>query len=205
MDSEFYQKLYKSRITLLEYIKSLGYSTGEYENFSHSDIINMHNSESLDMHFKSAINIYCKYYTGKALRAQYIEEIVDDLFNLEGVIKEKDTLVIISKDISNDTIKKYLIQLLTDRKIFIVNIGIKELQFNVLNHVLVPKHTILNNEEANKVKTTYNIDDDKSIPEISRYDAVSKAIMLRPTQIVKIERPSKNSIYSEYYRFCINN
>ena len=42
------------------------------------------------------------------------------------------------------------------------------------------------------------------IPEISRYDAAGKCIFIKPGDIVKIERSSKNSIISEYFRYCIN-
>ena len=80
--------------------------------------------------------------------------------------------------------------------------NIARLQFNILKHSWVPKHTIMNDEEIEDLKKEYNIVDLKQIPEISRYDPVALAIGMKPGQVCKIERPSKTAIISNYYRFC---
>ena len=41
------------------------------------------------------------------------------------------------------------------------------------------------------------------IPEISRFDPVALALLMRPKQICKIIRSSKTSITSDFYRICI--
>ena len=83
-------------------------------------------------------------------------------------------------------------------------ISIKRLQFNILNHTLVPKHIILNNDEREAFYKKYNIMNDKQIPEISRFDPVSQIIGIVPGEICKIIRPSKTAITSDYYRICVN-
>ena len=70
---------------------------------------------------------------------------------------------------------------------------------------MVPKHTKLTSEEAIKFRKDENINNDSQIPEISRFDPVALAIGLKPGDICKILRPSRISITSDYYRFCINN
>ena len=87
-------------------------------------------------------------------------------------------------------------------KIFITIINIQRLQFNILEHSLVPKHIVLSDEEALAVKKQYNILDDSNIPEISRFSPVSQVIGIRPGQLCKIERPSKTSIVTNFYRIC---
>ena len=49
----------------------------------------------------------------------------------------------------------------------------------------------------------YNIDNLIQFPEISRFDPVASVIGIKPNEICEIIRPSKTSIYSEYYRVCV--
>ena len=68
----------------------------------------------------------------------------------------------------------------------------------------VPQHIRLTDDEKTEIYKTFNIIDDKQIPEISRFDPVALAISLRPGELCKIIRPSKTSVTSNYYRLCIN-
>ena len=78
------------------------------------------------------------------------------------------------------------------------------MQFNILEHNLVPKHTILTDSQVKHIQIQYNLASNDALPEISRFDPVAKAILLKPGEIVHIERPSKTAITSDYYRVCIN-
>jgi DNA-directed RNA polymerase subunit H len=81
---------------------------------------------------------------------------------------------------------------------------LKRLQYNILDHNLVPPHRILQNKEKEEIIDKYKIIDNKQLPEISRYDPVSVAINMRPGDICEIIRPSKTAILTKYYRYCIN-
>jgi DNA-directed RNA polymerase subunit H len=81
--------------------------------------------------------------------------------------------------------------------------SIKRLQFNLLEHVLVPPHRVLTNDEVIQVKNKYNIMDDSQFPDISRFDPVAQVIGIRPGQVCEIIRPSKTAINSYYYRICV--
>ena len=83
-------------------------------------------------------------------------------------------------------------------------IKIKRLQYNILNHQLVPEHIVLSAEEAAEVKKKYNIHDDSQIPDISRFSPVSQVIGIRPGELCRIYRPSKTAIKAEFYRICFN-
>ena len=87
--------------------------------------------------------------------------------------------------------------------IFIVIESIKCLQFNILKHVLVPPHTIIDDDEVKSVMQKYNITDKDQFPDISRFDPVARAIGLRPGQVCHIIRPSKTAITTSYYRICV--
>ena len=151
--------------------------------------------------------VYVKYHLAKSLRPQYIHDIIDDLFNLEQILKSEDTLVVIIKDEPNDTMVNLLKHLYADRGIFIAVFNIERLQFNILEHVMVPSHKKLTDTNVDETlfKKTFNITSDEQLPTISRFDPVAQAIGLRPGEICKIVRPSRISITGEYYRICINN
>lgn len=137
------------------------------------------------------------------IRPTDLYHIIDDLFNLEEVLTKEDTLFIIIKDDMNDTIISELKQIWEKDGIFIVIENIKRLQFNILNHSLVPEHTIINNTEVEEMMKRYNIINKTDLPDISRFDPVARVIGLRPGNICKIIRPSKTAITTVYYRICI--
>ena len=95
-------------------------------------------------------------------------------------------------------------KLFTDRNIYIAHRTLEQLQFNILEHAIVPKHTILTDEQMKDMQTRYNITSNDTLPEISRFDPVVKAMLVKPGEIVHIERPSKTAITGDYYRVCIN-
>ena len=137
------------------------------------------------------------------LRPNNIHDIIEDIYNIEQLLTKNDELIIIIKEEPNDTLLKLQSVIYEEEKIFINIININRLQFNILKHIMVPKHRILNNEEKEQIILKYNILDD-NIPPISRFDPVAQVIGLRPTQYCEIERPSKTSIKSMFYRICSN-
>ena len=125
------------------------------------------------------------------------------MFHIETVLTKNDTLLIIVEDEPNDTIITKVKYLYDKMGIFVVLHRITRLQFNILNHNLVPKCEILDDEEVQQLQKTYNIIDIKKIPEISRFDPQALAMSLRPGQICKFDRNSATSMNYTYYRICI--
>ena len=203
--SESILNIYKSRNTLIEILQQREFNVDDYNEFSINEINVMFNNNQLDLLLENSNNkIFVKYYLGKSLRPNNITEFVEDLFNLEEILNKNDELLIISKDDINDSIKSTLIQLWETNQIYVNIININRLQFNILNHVFVPEHYVLSNEEKNVVYKKSNITEDSKMPEISRFDPVSCVIGLRPNQLCKIIRPSKTAITSDFYRLCYN-
>ena len=87
--------------------------------------------------------------------------------------------------------------------IFIVIESIKRLQFNILEHILVPPHRVMSDTEVEDIMKKYNIKDKVQFPDISRFDPVARVIGLRPGQVCHIIRPSKTAIEANYYRICV--
>jgi DNA-directed RNA polymerase subunit H (RpoH/RPB5) len=188
------------------------YATEDYSNFSINEVNSMLQNKQLDMLLekkeedpatKRKNKIYIRYYLAKTLRPQNIQEIIDDLFNLEEVLTKSDTLMIIIKDDMNETMTNLLKHIWEQDGILIVIQSIKRLQFNILEHVLVPPHRVLSSDEVAQVKNKYNIVNDSQFPDISRFDPVAQVIGIRPGQVCEIIRPSKTAINSLYYRICV--
>jgi len=210
--SSLISSIYKSRKVILELMKSQGYDVDEYNNFSINEVNTMFNNKQSDMLLKKKLEnestgkvdkIYIRYYLGKTLRPQNIQEMIDDLYNLEEILEKQDTLMIITKEDMNESLMNLLKHIWEQDGIMIIIQSIKRLQTNILEHVLVPPHRVLSIIEKNELKRKYNIENDGQLPEISRFDAVSQVIGLRPGQICEIIRPSKTAIMTKYYRICV--
>jgi DNA-directed RNA polymerase subunit H (RpoH/RPB5) len=202
--------LFKSRNTLLDLLEKQGFDISDYTDYGVSEIQTMYTNNQLDMLLSSTKDIrpakktYVKYHLAKTLRRENINNIIDDLFHLEQVLQKTDTLIIVMKQEVNDTLIHILNEIWEKEQIFIVIHTLDRLQFNILQHQYVPEHTVLSEVEKEAVEKKYNITNFKQMPSISRYDPVSLAIGLRPGQLCKIIRPSKTSVNSTYYRYCIS-
>jgi DNA-directed RNA polymerase subunit H (RpoH/RPB5) len=208
MSSSEISSIYKSRNIILELMEKQDYKVDEYLGFSINEVNIMVNTKQLDMLLTNKTNekkIYIKYFLTKSLRTNYIDEMVEDLFFTEEVLTKKDTLIVITKEEINETIQNHLKQVWEEEKVYIIVLNIKKLQFNILNHTLVPPQRIMSSEEVEVIKKKYNIMDNTQWPEISRFDPVMMVIGIRPGEICEIIRPNKCSIVEKYYRMCMNN
>lgn len=198
--------LYKSRITILDYMKTLHYDVDEYDDFSINEIDAMFSNNQLDMILKNTATnckMYIMYYIAKTLRSQSLDEIIEELYDIENVLTKKDTLIIIIDDEPNDTLRNKTKYLFEKYGVFVVIHNIKRLQFNILNHMWQPKVQLLTPEETDALKITYNLKNLQQLPEISRYDPLAMAIALRPNEVVKLTRNSQTAMESVYYRVCV--
>jgi len=210
--SSLISSVYKARTTILALMDKQGYNIDDYSNFSINEVNSMKQNNQLDMLLekkeenpttKRKNKIYIRFYLTKMIRPANIQEMIDDLFNLEEILTKEDTLFIITKDEMNETIISELKHIWEKDGIFIVIENIKRLQYNILNHSLVPEHTIISDKDVDEVMKKYNIKNKTEFPDISRFDPVARAIGLRPGKVCKIIRPSKTAITTEYYRVCI--
>ena len=201
--------VHKSREVLLDILTVRGFNTEDYKGFSISEIHALLVNKQLDILLKSGENdsgkkVYIKFYLEKTLRPSNVHDFIDDLFNIEQILSKEDDLVIIIKDQPNDTLEKLQSSIYEHDGIFVTIINIDRLQFNILNHSLVPKHRTLSDTEMEEIKNKYNVTDNSNFPEISRFDPVSQVIGIKPNDICEIIRPSKNVIQTKYYRACVN-
>ena len=204
--------VFKSRKTVLELMEKQGYNVDDYTNFSINEVNSMRQNNQLDMLLekkeedlatKRKNKMYVHYYLGKQIKTANIQEMIDDLYNIEETLTKDDTLFIIIKDEVNETIINELKHIWEKDGIFIVVESIKRLQFNILNHSLVPIHRVMNDVEVAEVMKKYNIVNLAEFPDISRFDPVARVIGLRPGKVCHIIRSSKTSVTTDYYRVCV--
>ena len=206
--SSLISQVYKSRTVILDLMEKQGYIVTDYNGFSVNEVNTMKLNNQLDMLLEKGSKdekvkkIYIRYYLAKALRPNNLQEMIDDLFNVEEILTKDDTLLIVVKDEINDTLENVIKHIWETDKIFIILQPLKRLQFNILEHVLVPSHRVLTTEETMQIKKKYNIINDEQFPIITRFDPAAQAIGIRPGEVCEIIRPSKTAISAPYYRIC---
>tara|TARA_B100001287_G_scaffold276862_1_gene290288 strand:+ start:25296 stop:25937 length:642 start_codon:yes stop_codon:yes gene_type:complete len=203
--------IYKSRKTLLEQLQKQGYDTEDYISFSMNEIDAMLTNSQLDMlltHKEKKTKIYIKYYftlkqTTKQIKKEVLDNIIEDLFSIDEVLTKKDTLMIIIDDEPNDTILTKLRYLYDHDGIFVVIHNIQRLQYNILEHTLVPYLRVLDESEEKEFMKIKQIRDKSQLPEISRFDPQALVNVVRPGNICLIERTSMTAMKTDYYRVCV--
>jgi hypothetical protein len=159
--------IYTSRKIVLDLMAKQGYNINDYANFSVSEVNSMKQNNQLDMLLETSDEnvtpetpkrkIYIRYYLGVRPAPKNIQEMIDDLFVLSETLQKTDTLFIIIKDEPNETLINELKHIWESEGIFIIVESIKRLQFNILDHVLVPPHRVVNESEVLEVMKKYNI------------------------------------------------
>lgn len=199
--------MYKSRLTIIDQLSELEYDVTAYESFSINEIDAMNNSSQLDMiitHKSNDKKVYIKYNLNtKQLNAQTLDNVIEDLYSIDTVLTKEDTLMIITDVEPNEIILTKIRYLYDHSGIFIVIHNIHRLQYNMLNHTLVPNSRILGDAEVEELKKTYNFLKLSQLPEISRFDPHALAICLRPGQVCEFNRDSATAMKTKYYRVCM--
>ena len=203
--------IYNSRVNILSLLERSGFDVGEYSGFSINEIDAMTANSQLDMMLTNNTSnrkAYVKYYftekqSSRQIRPPILAEIVDELYYVESVLQKQDTLIIIIDDEPNDSIKEKIRYLFDHDGIFVILHNIKRLQFNLLEHSLVPEVSVLSEEERVALFKKYNIQNNTQLPEIHRFDPMALALCLRPGQVCKITRVSQTALEHYYYRICV--
>jgi DNA-directed RNA polymerase subunit H (RpoH/RPB5) len=202
--------IYKSRQTILSIMGLYEYDVTDYNTFSINEIDAMFENGQLDMlikHKNTEQKTYIHYFMSnispKQLRPPNLDDIIRDLFDIEGILTKNDNLIIISEDEPNDALTTKMNYLFDHSGIFVVVHNIKRLQFNILQHKLVPAVDVLTDAETEEMKQKFNITYLNQLPEISRYDPMALALCMRPGQVCRIIRDSPTALRYVYYRVCV--
>lgn len=78
----------------------------------------------------------------------------------------------------------------------------KELMINIIEHISVPKHEVLSNEEAESLIEAYNTRK-RDMPKIFTTDPIARYYNMQAGQICRILRPSETAGLVPFYRLVI--
>ena len=200
------EKLYKSRNIIIEMMEERGYNMNDFKNYSINEIELMYSNHSKSNKDISPLdikvnNVYIKYILTPKIR---ISNIINLLNSIKDSFDEGDTIILILNDkiSSENSIEEYFSTLYKNDKLFVQYFDIDSITFNVSKHELVPKHTILSEDEQESLIKSLYIKDIKKLPKIKKTDPISKYHGIKKGQVFKIERPSETSGLYNYYRLC---
>jgi DNA-directed RNA polymerase subunit H (RpoH/RPB5) len=201
-------RLLQSRKNILNILENhQNYNVDDYKDFDMSEVDVMYKNEQLDMLLENKENTkktYIKYLLStKAVRTTQIDQIIEDLYQLENVLEKKDTLIIILFEDPNENLVNHFKHIYNSTGVFIVIHTIRRLQFNILEHDLVPEMVILDDEKIEVLKDKYFLNSLKELPDISRFDPQALAMSMRPGEVGQFTRKSPTSLTTYYYRICV--
>lgn len=212
-------EIYNSRKTLLKYLKNLGYDTLKYENFTIAEISAMEQASNeqssqasisqLNFEVKSKKNdkdeektCFVIYYVNKAMKKAVLRDVIDEYYDYDNKDKNLCSLIVVTTNV-NDTNMNIVREMWEKYGLYCVLYDLASLQYNVIEHGFVPDHVKLTQEQKETVMKKYNISNDSQFPEISMFDPVAKAILMRPGDLCEITRYEKISFKNTFYRICV--
>jgi len=218
--SNILNEIYNSRKTLLKYLKKQKYDTEKLENFTITEINAMEQaSQQQNTHpLVNQLNFSVKiksnkandeeqtcsvvYYINKTMKKALLHDIIDEYYDYDGKDKKFCSLIIVTSNI-NDTNINVVKEMWEKYGQYCVLYDLASLQYNIIEHEYVPKHVKLTQKEKESVMKKYNISSDSQFPEISMFDPVAKAILMRPGELCEITRYDKISFKNTFYRICV--
>jgi DNA-directed RNA polymerase subunit H (RpoH/RPB5) len=207
--------MYNSRVNLISQLNSAGFDTKNYASFNIHQINAMYTTGQMDFMVEKSSPVpqktYIRYHLIGPLRSGTLNAYVDKYYgngldeNTESVIldKQTDALIILSENEPNESLRDSMALIYEKRGVYVNVINVKRLQYNVLDHELCPKMEVISQNDMETIKTKLNISNFRQLPEISRYDPMAMAFMLRPGNIAKFHRKSPTAQTTDYYRICI--
>ena len=223
--NDLVREVYKSRNNLLAILKTRGYNVDDYALFGISDIDTMVKHDQLDMTLtemdkdgdaagvsveEGEINeggkkVHVRYNVSSNINAKSLSNMIDDLYTIDETLGPNDELLIVSKKdpSATDSLTKLMKKKWVLEGIYVHIISLQRLQFNILNHTLVPEHKVLTDDERDDMLKKFNVTDmTNQLPVISRFDPVANVLGIRPGQVCEIKRSSRTTITADYYRIC---
>jgi len=111
---------------------------------------------------------------------------------------EDDVLIVFKEKINNLNLKNLKV-LNPHVEVFLM----REMQYNLSRHSLVPKHEILKDDgEVEGLLSTYQLKRNQ-MPIIQKADPMARYLGVKPGDIVKITRSSPSAGEAILYRYCV--
>lgn len=187
-------KIYKSFNTIMEMLSERNIAIDPPLDAGHIDsfIANQVNKPGFEV-VLAGPNIRLVYYLASKFKWSELKKLFED-------VRSYDTTILIVRDKVSQNNMKQLASLGIELQIFLL----KELQFNISKHELVPKHEVVRDaEEVKNILEMYSLKSKSQLPSILRSDPMARWLNLRSGDIVRISRPSPTSGFYVAYRCCL--
>jgi DNA-directed RNA polymerase subunit H (RpoH/RPB5) len=122
-------------------------------------------------------------------------EMVRSLILEMDKLKLTHVILITPTDNYTSGTKKVLLDLLKSKKWQVEIFEFSELQYNQIQHELLPKYKILTKEEEKKLQEAYQLQDFQQLPILRYDDIMSRYLGLSRNRIVQFIRPDKTINY----------
>jgi DNA-directed RNA polymerase subunit H (RpoH/RPB5) len=205
----FVRRVFTARATRLSQLASLGYKVGHLQGMSPADVDRQMQDQELNFVVSgtsaSQRPVHVRFHIDKALRQVHINTLADEFRELGGFNIAHDTVVLISKDLPNDSVRAAVVSARAGGGPYIVIQALAELQYNVLTHRDVPAHRAMSANEIKVCREKYGLTAHNGILKlagISQFDPVARAMLFRPGTVCEITRPSLSAGTCVYYRLC---
>lgn len=81
--------------------------------------------------------------------------------------------------------------------------SLRELQYNLSRHALVPKHELVGPETVNDLIVRFSLRSKAQLPGIHRDDPMARYLGLAIGDVIRVVRPSQTAISYNFYRVCV--
>ena len=202
IEKSFHQQLNAVKTTIIKMLVNRGFINPENQEKQIKKLIETEND---DMEYIILIDNESNYNTtikNKKIYIKFFDYKITSI-NKNSPIGEyiskydKEYKILIAQDINYKTemiIENYE----TPVEVFIFN----KLQINIVDHILVPKHIVLVEEEGQKVLEAYR-EKKRDMTLIKTNDPVAKYYKMKPGEVIKIIRPSIITCEAVAYRLVI--
>ena len=195
------EKLFRSRKTILEMISDRGYVISKdliVEN--KDDFKKLFYSKNLDFRVEQEgkVPIYIKWMLNFKIKPNMIKETIDNIREEHFSNNSTSKIILITKAKPNTNISKiFKDKEFRGTELFWLNTVI----FNITHHILVPKHTKMNDDEVKKLLGELFIQNKFHLPIMLKSDPITRYLDLSSGDVCRITRYSPTS--GEYFSYRV--
>jgi len=205
----FTESSMRAFVTLMEMLNDRGVDTERLESLDDDELVNRLTSESLEG-FVVNDNIRIVFSTQNKPNTDILRKLVgtedDDgaadvaAAGAGGVSKRPQNQIIIV--VREPPQSSQLKAVASFKKTQVQFFTLKELQFNISKHHLVPKHSIVQEADVPGLLADFMVKSKSQFPHILKTDPMARYLNAMPGDLVKIVRPSPSAGEYVSYRHC---